>query len=126
MNKRRKMTATIAMLLAAYVPGIDAMAQQGPRPDSSRTVCTQQYEPVCARRGDRRATFGNSCEARRAGYRVEYPGECRREGRRPGRQQFCTREYAPVCATGRGGRQTFGNACEAEAAGYRVIRRGRC
>ena len=117
-----------------------------PRPDRPQ-ACTMQYDPVCGeRRGDRQ-TFGNSCEADRAGYRIVHGGECRRGGPgmggpgrpgpggpgmggprpdRPDRPQFCTREYAPVCA--RQGRQTrtFGNSCEAEAAGYRIVRRGEC
>jgi len=109
-----------------------------PRPDRPQ-FCTQQYDPVCARRGGDRQTFGNACEAERSGYRIVHGGECRGgqpgpgwggpgPGRpdRPDRPQFCTREYAPVCAANRGSRQTFGNACEARAAGYRVIRDGRC
>lgn len=40
-------------------------------------VCTREYNPVCARRGDRIRTFGNACTADAAGYRVIRPGECR-------------------------------------------------
>jgi hypothetical protein len=102
-----------------------------PRPDRPQ-FCTMEYDPVCAVRGGSRQTFGNACEADRAGYRIVHPGECRRGGRagpgpgRPDRPQFCSREYAPVCAVRGGNRQTFGNSCEAEAAGYRIIRDGRC
>jgi hypothetical protein len=112
-------------LLSVVLSGGGADAQGGStftQPQGSRTVCTQQYDPVCAVRGGSRRTFGNACEAGRAGYRIVYGGECGRGDR----AQFCTREYAPVCATGRSGRQTFGNECEARVAGYRVIRRGRC
>lgn len=87
--------------------------------------CTRQYDPVCARRGDDRRTFGNSCEADVAGYRVISQGECGRGGGGGG-GGFCTREYEPVCAR-RGNRvQTFGNACTAEADGFRVIAPGEC
>ena len=118
------LAAAIGLLSMAVSGG--AAAQSGgtfTQPDASRTVCTQQYDPVCARRDGIRRTFGNECEARRAGYRVVHGGECSRQD---SGQLFCTREYAPVCAANRGSRRTFGNACEAEAAGFRIVRRGRC
>lgn len=119
-------------ILAACTAVVVEERPPSPRPDRPQ-FCTMQYDPVCGeRRGDRQ-TFGNACEADRAGYRIIHPGECRRPGwggpdrpGRPDRPQFCTREYAPVCAVNRGERATFGNACEAEAAGYRIIRDGRC
>ncbi|WP_274423812.1 Kazal-type serine protease inhibitor family protein [Chelativorans sp. YIM 93263] len=48
------------------------------RPPSSEPpqVCTQQYAPVCARRGNRTRTFGNACEAQAAEYRIVRRGEC--------------------------------------------------
>lgn len=101
-----------------------------PRPDEPR-FCTANYDPVCARRGGDRRTFGNSCEARNAGYRIIRDGECRGGGGSggggdDGPPRFCTREYNPVCA--RRGRdiRTFGNACTAEADGYRIIAPGEC
>lgn len=39
-------------------------------------ICTQQYAPVCARRGGNVRTFGNECEAGSAGYRVIANGPC--------------------------------------------------
>jgi hypothetical protein len=39
-------------------------------------VCTMEYNPVCGQRGRDRKTFGNSCSAGVAGYRVVSPGEC--------------------------------------------------
>jgi hypothetical protein len=97
--------------------------------------CTEQYDPVCARRGGQRQTFANACKADVAGYRVISQGECRGGGGVGGGNdddddddgpRACTREYAPVCAR-RGDRiRTFGNACTAEADGYRVISDGEC
>ncbi len=46
-----------------------------PRPDRPQ-MCTMEYNPVCARRGGQRRTFGNACTARAAGFRVVRPGEC--------------------------------------------------
>lgn len=45
------------------------------RPRNER-VCTMEYAPVCGQRGDNRQTFGNSCEADRAGFRVIHNGSC--------------------------------------------------
>ncbi|MBL8576715.1 MAG: hypothetical protein JNK47_05790 [Mesorhizobium sp.] len=39
-------------------------------------VCTREYRPVCARQGGQLRTFGNSCEADAAGWRVIGPGRC--------------------------------------------------
>lgn len=39
-------------------------------------VCTQQYQPVCAARDDRRRTFANACEARAADHTILRRGEC--------------------------------------------------
>ena len=131
-------------LLSACTVVVEEEPLPGPQ------FCTREYDPVCARRGNERQTFPNACEADRAGYRVSYRGECRREGGqwsggggqwngrpgggsgewnqrppRPGpgseRPTMCTREYRPVCATSRGRVRTFGNACEADVAGWRVI-----
>lgn len=39
-------------------------------------ACTREYAPVCARRGRDVRTFGNSCEAEAAEYRIMRPGAC--------------------------------------------------
>lgn len=49
----------------------------GPAPRPEPRFCTQQYEPVCARRGGSVRTFGNACEARNAGHRILYDAPCR-------------------------------------------------
>ena len=50
------------------------------RPDwqdrGEQRACTMEYNPVCGQRGRDRKTFGNSCSADAAGYRVVRPGEC--------------------------------------------------
>ncbi|WEX09391.1 Kazal-type serine protease inhibitor domain-containing protein [Chelativorans sp. AA-79] len=52
--------------------------QSGGRPPQSDRpqFCTQQYEPVCAVRGNRMRTFGNACEAQSSDYRIIRRGEC--------------------------------------------------
>lgn len=113
-----------------------------PRPDRPQ-MCTMEYMPVCGVRNGTSRSFGNSCQARAAGYRIISDGECRSSRprppqwqHRPGRpgdgwgqnrpQTACTREYAPVCATSRGRSQTFPNACVARNAGYSNMRNGAC
>jgi hypothetical protein len=105
----------------------------GPRPyppEDGPRVCTAEYVPVCARDGSDRRTFSNACMARRAGYRVIRPGECRQydddDNYGEERPRFCTREYRPVCARRGGDVRTFGNACAAESDGYRIIAPGEC
>jgi len=44
-----------------------------PEPDG---ICTREYAPVCARRGGDIRTFGNSCEAEAAEYRILDQGPC--------------------------------------------------
>lgn len=46
-------------------------------PDGGRPqFCTQEYDPVCARRGSQIRTFGNACSARADGFRVIHGGRC--------------------------------------------------
>lgn len=54
-------------------PGWDRPGRPGPdRPQ----FCTREYAPVCATRGNRQQTFGNSCEAEAAGWNIRRGGEC--------------------------------------------------
>jgi hypothetical protein len=51
-----------------------ASIQPGPpRP----AVCTREFAPVCAVRGDRTRSFNNACLARADGFRVIHAGRCR-------------------------------------------------
>ncbi|MCT8998293.1 Kazal-type serine protease inhibitor domain-containing protein [Chelativorans intermedius] len=124
-----KSSAGIAAALAgAILAACTVVVEEGvgsyppPRPQ----VCTQEYAPVCARRGERQRTFSNACRAQAEGYRPVYSGACRPQSSRPQRPQACTREYNPVCAR-RGSRfRTFPNACEARAADHRIVKPGAC
>lgn len=137
-------TATVASLLSLMLASC-VVVEEGPgpgprppRPEPGPQFCTREYDPVCARRGNDRQTFGNSCMADAAGYRVIRRGECRSDGGwngggggwngggGGGEQQFCTREYRPVCGQRGGSLRTFPNACEADSAGFRVVDNGPC
>jgi hypothetical protein len=92
-------------------------------------VCTQEFAPVCGRRGSQQRTFDNSCLARASGFQVMHRGQCRISAPPPpfgGRPLACTREFRPVCAA-RGNRtRTFDNACLARSSGFHPISPGRC
>ncbi|CAI2933621.1 Kazal-type serine protease inhibitor family protein [Aminobacter niigataensis] len=136
--------ATVASLLSLMLASC-VVVEEGPgpgprppRPDPGPQFCTREYDPVCARRGNDRQTFANSCMAEAAGYRIIRGGECRGgggdggwngggwNGGGGGNQQFCTREYRPVCGQRGGSLRTFPNACEADSAGFRVVDNGPC
>lgn len=115
-----------SLVLASCVVVEEVPRPLPPLPPDDDRICTREYDPVCGQRRGERQTFGNACVARAEGFRVVYPGECRRDRPDWDRPQFCTQEYRPVCAV-RGNRQrTFGNACEAETAGWRIRRPGEC
>lgn len=134
MTPFRRVLIRIGALMVLSLVGLSACTvvvdEPGPRPrpDPFPQMCTMEYDPVCAARGDRRRTFANACQARADGYRITGRGECRPE--RPDidddRPRVCTREYSPVCARQGRREQTFSNACMAEADGFRVIGRGEC
>ncbi len=110
----------VALSACTVVVEDDSRGPIGPGPGP---LCSRQYDPVCARRGNDRQTFANACLADAAGYRVVRGGEC---GRADDGGSFCSREYDPVCARRGGDRRTFSNSCVADQAGYRVLSRGEC
>ena len=130
--------AVVATFLAACV--VDEGPGPRPMPPRGGGMCTNEYQPVCAQRGDERRTFGNACVARSEGFRIIDQGECRRGGGGGGNwgggggggawgpppQRACTMEYRPVCGERRGQRQTFSNSCMAEAEGFHVVDQGEC
>lgn len=146
--------ATIASLLSVILASC-VVVDEGPgprplppRPGPGPQFCTREYDPVCARRGNERQTFANSCMAEAAGFRIIRGGECRGggdtgwngggggggwngggggwNGGGGGSEQFCTREYRPVCGQRGGTLRTFPNGCEADSAGFRVVDQGPC
>jgi hypothetical protein len=121
--KLRSLFGLAAILLLGIV-GCTVVVDEprpGPRPGG---ICTREYDPVCARRGDQQRTFSNACLADGADWRVVHRGECRRQ--EPPRERACTREYAPVCARRGDQRRTFPNGCEADRADWRVVHSGEC
>lgn len=79
---RLTLVAGAALTLSAALAA--CVVDEGPRPLPPRPgpgggdmMCTQQYDPVCGERRGRQQTFGNACEAERAGYRILRGGECR-------------------------------------------------
>lgn len=56
--------------------GGSGVSADRPTDPSAPGMCTQQYESVCARRGNSIRSFGNACEARNAGYNVTGEGRC--------------------------------------------------
>lgn len=61
-------------------PGWDRPGRPGgpgsDRPGRPSQACTREYRPVCAVQGNRQQTFGNSCEAEAAGWRIRRNGQC--------------------------------------------------
>lgn len=122
--------ARMAPLLFAGLGLMSCTAEGGPPlppgPGAQPGFCTREYDPVCAERRGNRQTFGNSCLAEQAGYRIVRGGECRSDGGGRPPQQFCTNEYAPVCARRGGDTRTFGNECQAETSRYSIVHDGEC
>lgn len=118
----------IAMFIGIALPACTVAVEEGPRPTPPGRpgFCTQQYDPVCARRGGDRQTFPNACQADAAGYRVTSRGECQGGGGGGSGPRACTRQYDPVCGRRGGDMRTFGNSCEADNAGYRIVSQGEC
>ena len=96
----------------ALIAAPTLMGPQGcPGDPGGGEVCPLVYAPVC---GTDNVTYGNACEADRAGIEIAHTGEC---------DIACTEIYAPVC--GDDG-NTYGNDCEARRAGVGIVSTGAC
>ena len=76
--------------------------------------CPRLFVPVC---GADDLTYGNACQAERAGVRIQHAGLCESQGRN------CPNDYQPVC--GLDG-NTYDNQCQLENAGVRLAYAGAC
>jgi len=119
--------------------GCDGTGQCVERPG----FCPADIDPVCGCDG---VTYGNGCEAARAGASVRHPGACAAActtnsecaatqycAKSPGdcggagtcevRPEACTTQWDPVCGCDD---MTYGNSCDAAAAGVTVMHTGEC
>jgi Cys-rich repeat protein len=95
----------LALLVAPTLLGARGCA------GDSHELCTAEYAPVCGEDG---VTYGNACEADRAGIEVAHEGAC---------ELACYEIYAPVCGTDG---TTYPNDCYAARAGIDVAHDGAC
>ena len=121
--------AAMTLLSACTVVVEEPRPLPPPRPQPG--FCTREYDPVCARRGDDRQTFANSCLADAA--RLPHhqarrmPSWRRWRRRRRGDRQGLPEEFLdPVCARRGNDSRTFANSCRADEAGFRVLYQGEC
>jgi hypothetical protein len=86
----------------------------------AQTMCPMIYQPVCALKvGGERATFGNKCEADRAGAKILHDGTCEADA-------ACNKIAQPVCAIHAGKEKTYLNLCRAKKDSATFLHDGTC
>ena len=108
---------------------LERILQDGPCVDQTWIdpgPCTREYMPLC---GCDNITYGNLCEAWRAGVRVFAQGPCVDAPcpdpvlRALHKDDLCTMDHTPVCGCDA---KTYSNACMAAQAGVKVVSEGEC
>lgn len=102
------------------------------------TMCTMQYDPVCAEVQVQcvttpcnpvKETFGNACMMNaNKNAKFLYNGECKTDDTNPTDLPLkaCTKEYMPICGTKNGNDVTYWNMCMLEAAAATIKYAGEC
>ncbi|MFZ1332574.1 MAG: alpha/beta fold hydrolase [Flavobacteriales bacterium] len=119
---------------AAFEGHLQRILKDGPCPDPEAMKpgpCTREYKPVC---GCNNTTYGNLCEAWRAGVRIVSQTPC--AGDENGvklcpdpeilaqhKDDMCTMDHNPVCGCDG---KTYSNPCAALREGIKVVSEGAC
>ena len=117
---------------AIFEGHLQRILRDGPCVDKARVQpgpCTKEYRPLCGCDG---ITYGNLCEAWRAGVHVIAQGPCAAVEKSPcpdpalrelHKDDMCTMDYTPICGCDG---KTYPNACVARQAGVSVLSEGEC
>ncbi|MBL4618017.1 MAG: hypothetical protein JKY46_09990 [Robiginitomaculum sp.] len=96
------------------------------------SACPDIYQPVCGKFTGGERTYGNACEAKRAGVFQTTSGMCAGdEPRQPTAPTHstanCPRNYAPICGLDMSGNEkTYSNMCQLRSQNGDAIHKGTC